>query len=98
MPRLHERGASSKPVHILGIADTESIPKLVAYGADTFDSCYPTRVGRHGSMLTANGPLRVVSQPSVSITHTVGIGWSLHWGEPACCPQTASHGGSFILG
>ncbi|KAI3436502.1 hypothetical protein D9Q98_005919 [Chlorella vulgaris] len=61
MPRLHERGASSKPVHILGIADTESIPKLVTYGADTFDSCYPTRVGRHGSMLTANGPLRVTS-------------------------------------
>lgn len=68
MPRLHERGASSKPVHILGIADTESIPKLVTYGADTFDSCYPTRVGRHGSMLTANGPLRVVSQAFPSHT------------------------------
>lgn len=48
-----------KPVHILGIADDKSLPQLVPFGADTFDSCYPTRAGRHGTMLTANGPLRV---------------------------------------
>lgn len=35
--------------------------QLVTYGCDTFDSCYPTRVGRHGTMLTRDGPLRVVS-------------------------------------
>lgn len=121
MPRLHERGTGTKPVHILGIADPASIPQvcvgslsgkarcwagrkqgrlalggagrsaqravcpplcclvfglccisatplpmpmppqLVTYGCDTFDSCYPTRVGRHGTMLTKDGPLRVVS-------------------------------------
>lgn len=114
MPRLHERGAATKPTHILGIADPSSVPQvgslssarrpplcrrrcglglglpgaqpllcvsasqavpptctsppcppwpraqLVTYGADTFDSCYPTRVGRHGTMLTDAGPLRVV--------------------------------------
>lgn len=48
-----------KPVHILGIADDKSLPQLVPFGADTFDSCYPTRAGRHGTMLTAHGPLRV---------------------------------------
>lgn len=61
MPRLHERMGAPKPVHILGIADPNSIPQLVTYGCDTFDSCYPTRVGRHGTMLTKDGPLRVVS-------------------------------------
>ncbi|KAL4457488.1 hypothetical protein ABPG75_012353 [Micractinium tetrahymenae] len=61
MPRLHERMGGPKPVHVLGIADPASIPQLVAYGCDTFDSCYPTRVGRHGTMLTKDGPLRVVS-------------------------------------
>jgi len=35
--------------------------QLVEFGCDTFDSCYPTRVGRHGTMLTNKGPLRVVS-------------------------------------
>ena len=60
MPRLHERMGAPKPVHILGIADPASVPQLVAYGCDTFDSCYPTRVGRHGTMLTKEGPLRVV--------------------------------------
>ena len=60
MPRVHA-AAPGKPVHVLGIADPTSLPRLVTYGADTFDSCYPTRVGRHGTLLTREGPLRVVS-------------------------------------
>jgi hypothetical protein len=28
MPRLHERTGSNKPVHILGIADPNSIPQV----------------------------------------------------------------------
>ena len=53
--------APGKPVHVLGIADPASLPQLVTYGADTFDSCYTTRVGRHGTLLTREGPLRVIS-------------------------------------
>lgn len=41
--------------------------QLVTYGCDTFDSCYPTRVGRHGTMLTKDGPLRVVSRARESM-------------------------------
>jgi queuine tRNA-ribosyltransferase len=48
MPRL----PSSRPNHLLGIADIESISGAVPLGVDTFDSCFPTRLGRHGSMLT----------------------------------------------
>lgn len=50
---------SHKPIHVLGIADPFSIPKLVPLGCDTFDSAYATRVGRHGSMLTDDGLLRI---------------------------------------
>jgi len=40
-----------KPVHLLGIADLESIGGAVPLGVDTFDSCYPTRMARHGNLL-----------------------------------------------
>jgi len=49
-----------KPRHLLGIADEESIRNAVALGIDTMDSCYPTRLGRHGTLLTTNeGLLRI---------------------------------------
>lgn len=41
-----------RPNHLLGIADTESIAGAVPKGVDTFDSCFPTRLGRHGTLLT----------------------------------------------
>lgn len=48
VPRL----PSAKPNHLLGIADIPSIDGAVPLGVDTFDSCFPTRLGRHGSLLT----------------------------------------------
>ncbi|XP_049851520.1 queuine tRNA-ribosyltransferase-like isoform X2 [Schistocerca gregaria] len=45
----------SLPVHLLGIGDVPSILRGVELGIDTFDSAYPTRAGRHGSWLTADG-------------------------------------------
>lgn len=41
-----------RPNHLLGIADVESIAGAVPLGIDTFDSCFPTRLGRHGTLLT----------------------------------------------
>lgn len=61
MRSVMERLPPAKPTHVLGIADPESVPLLAALGCDTFDSCHATRAGRHGTMLTADGPLRVVS-------------------------------------
>eukprot|EP00466_Bigelowiella_natans_P003429 jgi/Bigna1/133900/aug1.23_g8608 len=49
----------SKPVHLLGIADLESIAHGVALGVDTFDSCYPTRMARHGHLITKKGRLKL---------------------------------------
>ena len=48
-----------KPRHLLGIADEESIRNAVALGIDTMDSCYPTRLGRHGTLLTSKGVIRI---------------------------------------
>ncbi|EGG22762.1 methionyl-tRNA synthetase beta subunit [Cavenderia fasciculata] len=43
----------NKPNHLLGIGDLESIIRSVPLGIDTFDSSYPTRSARHGSILLA---------------------------------------------
>jgi len=48
-----------KPVHLLGIADLESLEGAVPTGVDTFDSCYPTRMARHGHLLTRQGRLKM---------------------------------------
>jgi queuine tRNA-ribosyltransferase len=46
----------SKPRHLLGIADEESVRNAVVHGIDTMDSCYPTRLARHGTLLVRNNP------------------------------------------
>ena len=57
MPMLNKPG---KPVHLLGIADEESIRRSVHFGIDTYDSCFPTRLARHGTILTkAEGRLHI---------------------------------------
>ena len=48
VPRLPQ----DRPNHLLGIADVDSIVGAVPLGVDTFDSCFPTRLGRHGTLLT----------------------------------------------
>jgi queuine tRNA-ribosyltransferase len=52
---------TDKPNHLLGIADEESIEACVPFGIDTFDSCNPTRIARHGNLLTSEGVVRIKS-------------------------------------
>ncbi len=49
----------SKPNHLLGIGDLESIDQAVLKGIDTLDSSYPTRAARHGIAITSQGPLNL---------------------------------------
>lgn len=51
----------NKPRHLLGIADEESIRNAVVRGIDTMDSCYPTRLARHGTILTRQGSIKIKS-------------------------------------
>ena len=55
LPRL----PCQRPRHLLGVADERGVPPSVALGVDTFDSCYPTRLGRHGTLLTPRGRLKI---------------------------------------
>lgn len=52
------------PNHLLGIADLTSIDAIVPLGIDTFDSSYPTRSARHGSVFVgnfSNPPLKLLN-------------------------------------
>lgn len=48
-----------KPNHLLGIADEDSVVQAIPHGIDTFDSCNPTRLARHGTLMTRAGALRI---------------------------------------
>lgn len=48
-----------KPNHLLGIADEASVLAAIPLGVDTFDSCNPTRLGRHGTLMTRAGQIRI---------------------------------------
>lgn len=51
----------NKPRHLLGIGLVEDIFLAVERGIDTFDCVEPTRLGRHGTLLTAHGRMRISS-------------------------------------
>ncbi len=53
MPLFEVEHRRMKPRHLLGIADEESIRHAVTMGVDTLDSCYPTKLGRHGTLLSS---------------------------------------------
>lgn len=57
----------SKPRHLLGIADEESIRNAAVRGIDTMDSCYPTRLARHGSLLVRNQEDETMMGSSIKI-------------------------------
>jgi len=48
-----------KPRHLLGIGYLDDIKKAVKCGIDLFDCVYPTRVARHGTLLTNSGEMNI---------------------------------------
>jgi len=53
MPHLPE----NKPRYFMGIGMPDQIVKAVGKGIDMFDTCIPTRYGRHGSAFTWKGKI-----------------------------------------
>ncbi len=51
MPLLPE----DKPRYLMGIGLPDQVVKAVGEGIDMFDTCIPTRYGRHGSAFTSRG-------------------------------------------
>ncbi len=52
---------SGKPRHLLGIGEPADLLDAVAAGADTFDCVLPTRLARHGTLLTTAGRLNILN-------------------------------------
>lgn len=50
------------PIHLLGIGDVASLSTCISHGVDTFDSAYPTKVARHGLLMTKKGPVKIRRQ------------------------------------
>jgi queuine tRNA-ribosyltransferase len=48
-----------RPRYLMGVGDPASLVEAIALGVDQFDCVLPTRLGRHGTALTASGKLRV---------------------------------------
>lgn len=57
LPRLPK----DKPNHLLGIADISSVQAVVPLGVDTMDACHPTRIARHGTLLSKQGDVKINS-------------------------------------
>ncbi|MCD6283976.1 tRNA guanosine(34) transglycosylase Tgt [bacterium] len=51
----------NKPAHLLGIGQPEDVLLGVEYGMDLFDCVFPTRLARHGVILTKNGKVNLLN-------------------------------------
>ncbi|MEE8331598.1 MAG: tRNA guanosine(34) transglycosylase Tgt, partial [Acidimicrobiia bacterium] len=47
------------PRYVMGLGDTEGVLAAVARGADLFDCVWPTRLARHGKVLSATGDFSI---------------------------------------
>jgi len=56
---ISQKTDSSRPHHMLGIGDLESLPDIIKLGIDLFDCALPTRIARHGTALTKSGYLNI---------------------------------------
>lgn len=79
MPRLPKES----PNHLLGIGDLPSLAASIPLGIDTFDSSYPTKAARHGTLLTKEGNLKISSGKHKNIFEPI---------EKDCtCPTCKKH-------
>jgi queuine tRNA-ribosyltransferase len=50
---------ADKPRYLMGVGDPARLVDAVAMGIDLFDCVLPTRLGRHGTLLTSDGRLNI---------------------------------------
>ncbi len=51
-----------KPRHLLGIGEPVDMFEGVENGCDTFDCVIPTRLGRHGTLITSTGKIHIANE------------------------------------
>jgi queuine tRNA-ribosyltransferase len=62
LPALHEVTGmlpADQPRYFMGLGDPVGIVEVVALGVDMFDCVLPTRLARHGTLLTSNGRVNI---------------------------------------
>jgi len=84
MPMFEEGDRKGKNRHLLGIADESSILGAARFGLDTFDSCYPTRVARNGTLVARQGRINISSGKKYSKAYGVPV-------DEECGCTTCSH-------
>ncbi|KJE77917.1 queuine tRNA-ribosyltransferase [Ferrimicrobium acidiphilum DSM 19497] len=55
---------ADKPRYLMGVGDPYLLAHATALGIDMFDCVSPTRIARHGTALTDQGPVRVKGLPN----------------------------------
>ena len=49
-----------KPRYLMGLGSPQELLDSVKHGIDIFDSCFPTRVGRHGMVFSSEGTIDIL--------------------------------------
>jgi queuine tRNA-ribosyltransferase len=50
---------ADRPRYLMGVGDPVGLVEAIALGVDLFDCVLPTRIARHGSVLTSTGRLQI---------------------------------------
>ncbi|MEW6295613.1 MAG: tRNA guanosine(34) transglycosylase Tgt [Candidatus Diapherotrites archaeon] len=48
-----------KPVYLMGVGSPKELIECISLGIDLFDSCFPTRMARHGTIFTSKGKIDI---------------------------------------
>jgi queuine tRNA-ribosyltransferase len=103
---------ADRPRYLMGVGDPASLVEAVALGVDQFDCVMQTRIGRHGTALTAEGKLHIKnakhalsSEPldancACDVCHRHSRGYIRHLfqvGEPTAARLVSLHNISWTL-
>jgi queuine tRNA-ribosyltransferase len=79
---------TDKPRYLMGVGDPVSLVEAVALGVDMFDCVLPTRLARHGTILTSGGRLNLRNAKFVDDPEPL---------EPGCaCPTCARSSRAYL--
>ncbi len=78
-----------KPRYLMGVGDPVQMLECISMGIDVFDSVFPTRNARHGTVFTPNGPI------NIKATHFKGVLGPIQ--EGCTCPACQGFSRSFLL-
>jgi queuine tRNA-ribosyltransferase len=78
----------NKPRYLMGVGSPKDVVECVSKGVDIFDSAFPTRNARHGTLYTFDGELRISNKRYRNDMHPV---------EAACdCELCTRHTRSYL--